>query len=529
MNQQNQTFSEIPASKEETVDIGRYVGVLLSRWWLILLGPLVAGIVAWVYSERQTPIYEAATTIQVQEGQGTSGITSLGDIQTSRSLAVTYKELIKTRPVMQGVIDEMKLDMSPNALEGKISVTLISGTELLRIQVNDSDPEQAALIADTVAQIFKQQTEESRLADIARLQRIAVGQGVSNVQDFVTAQLNALGSILVVETAEAPPAPISPNKRLNVLLAVVLGLIFAGLLAFVLEYLQDTVQTPDRVERRFGLVSLGAVPEWRVKELPERQLLMEKMPKSHYAEAVRNLRANIQFVNAANATHVMAISSPWQGEGKSTVVANIATAFAQEGKSVIVVDTDFRRPSLNKLFGLDRTMGLTNFLAFPEVSLNDVIQETHIKGVKLISSGPIPPNPSEMLGAPRMKELLVELKEKANLVLFDCPPLVGMSDSIRLGAMTGGLILVVTPHTSMEMVNKVLESMRIAKVNVMGFVVNKFSIGRFRYGYYKSKYYHYYYSQYYASEDGARTNGSLLKSPIKMLKEVLGGPSKTKK
>ncbi len=479
-------------TEEETVDTGRYLGVLLSRWWLLLLGPAVAGVVAWTYSDRQTPVYEATTTIQVQQVQGGTGIASLGDIQTSRTLAVTYKELITTRPVMEGVVEELGLRMGPNALAGAISIQIVSGTELLRIRVHDSDPVQAALIADTTAVVFKRQTEENRLADIARLQQVAIVQGGSNVQDFVTAQLNALGSILIVENAEPSSSPIAPRTRLNIILAVVLGIMFSVVVAFVLEYLQDSVQTPERLEKRFGLTNLGAVPFWKPKEIETHELVMEKLPKSGYSEAYRNLRANLQFVNATGPIDTMVVSSPWPGEGKSTVVSNLAAAFAQDGKSVVVVDADFRRPTMHRFFSVGRTIGLSNFLADPKVELDSIIQKTSINGVDIITSGPKPPNPSELLGAPRMHVLLENLKERVDIVLFDTPPFIGMADSVKLATMVGGLILVVNPGTSMGLINKALESIRMARVNLIGHVVNKFTISRFRYGYYKYSYYHYY-------------------------------------
>ncbi len=502
--------------EEEGLDIRRYVGVVLSRWWLVLLGPLVAGVVAWAYSEGQTPIYEATTTVRVQQTQGAM-VASLGDIQTNRSLAVTYRELMTTRPIMEGVVQELGLPMSPRGLGGKISVEVVPGTELLRIKVEDSDPEQAALIADTVAEVFKRQTEESRLADIARLQSIAIAQGISDVRDFVTAQLNALGSLSVVERSEVPMAPIRPRTSLNILLALMLGAIFSVGGAFALEYLRDTVQTLERVERRFGVTGLGVVPLWRKKELGANELVMEKLSKSHYAESYRNVRASIQFVNAAHPVQTLVVSSPWSSEGKSTVVSNLAVALAQDGKAVILVDSDLRRPTLHRFFGLRNTVGLSTLLATPELDLEAILQETAVQGVRVITSGPIPPNPAELLGSSRMQTLIQRLGQEADMVLFDSPPLLSVADSVRLASQLDGTVLVVAAaDTRMDLVRGALEALRKANVHLTGVLVNKVALGRFGYGYYRYGYYH----QYYASGDGSKpaTNGIFSKGPFSLVR-----------
>ncbi len=504
------------AVEEEPLDIRRYLGVVLSRWWLVLLGPVIAGLVAWAYSERQTPVYEATTTMRVQQSQRTA-IASIGEIQTNRSLAVTYKELITMRPVMEGVVQELGLPMSAGSLGGKVSVDQVSGTELLRIRVEDSDPGQAALIADTVAEVFKRQTEENRLADIARLQSSAIVQGISNVQDLVTAQLNALESMSVVELAAVPSSPIRPRTSLNIMLAVVLGVLFSIGGAFALEYLHDTVKTSESVERRFGITGLGAVPRWPKKELGANELVMEKLPKSNFAEAYRNIRANIQFINAARPVQAFVVSSTRVAEGKSTVIANLTVSEAQAGRSAILVDSDLRRPTLHRFFHLDNTFGLSSYLANPEVEVRDVLQGTNIEGVRVITSGPIPPNPAELLGSKKMGSLIQMLKQEADVVIFDSPPLLSVVDGSLLASQLDGVLIVAASDTRMDLLRVTLETLRKANAHLMGVLANKVAAGGFGYGYY-----HRYY--YYSNGDGSQpaTNGvvNLVKGPVNLVKSA---------
>jgi len=289
----------------------------------------------------------------------------------------------------------------------------------------------------------------------------------------------------------------------------------SALLALLLAYSQNTVQTPDRVERRYGLTNLGLVPHWRSSEADARGLSFWSSRRSHLAEAFRMARTNLQFVMAPGEIHTLMVTSPGPREGKTTVTANLAIALAQDGKRVTVVDADLRRPSLHKTFGLERTKGLSTYLADLAVAASQVVQPTEIEGLSLVASGPTPPNPVELLGSSRMQRLVEELRQEADGVLIDSPPLLAVADSVVLASQIPGVVLVVdTSKTRMEALARSMEHLQRAGARPLGIIYNKLKLGRLHYGYsyyYYSYYYYYGRNYYYGGDedgrDGAKANG----------------------
>ena len=176
----------------------------------------------------------------------------------------------------------------------------------------------------------------------------------------------------------------------------------AGLVVFMLEYFDDTIKSPDQISRKFGVTALGIMLRWSQREVEEGDMLISKLPSSIYAEAIRQVRANLQFATASNPGKVFLISSPGPEEGKSAIASNLAVALAQMDRRVVLVDGDLRRPTLHRMFKtVEKEPGLSNYLAGFGVSLQDVVHPTDSSGVYVLPCGATPPNPAELLGSPK--------------------------------------------------------------------------------------------------------------------------------
>jgi capsular exopolysaccharide synthesis family protein len=309
---------------------------------------------------------------------------------------------------------------------------------------------------------------------------------LQSVQDFRLAASRYVNSITISTPAQLPQSPVRPNKRLNTLLGLIGGLMLGIAVAFLIEYLDDTLKSSDDVNRVLGLATLGAVV--RVPSgmgTDQGTLITIKSPRAPYAEAYRNLRTNLQFAFLDGASpSSFVVSSAEPGEGKTTTVANLAVVMAQMGKKVILVDTDLRRPTLHKVFNLPREPGLTNLLLGESPSIDSVLWETPVPGLWFLASGTPPPNPAELLASKWMGKLVVALKQRADIVLFDSPPILPVTDAALLAAKTGNLLWVVgAGKTRTDHLRRAREALAQVDTKVLGVVLNRVSASR-GYGYY---------------------------------------------
>jgi non-specific protein-tyrosine kinase len=282
---------------------------------------------------------------------------------------------------------------------------------------------------------------------------------------------------------------------------MVIGAMLAVGAAFLAEYLDDTVKSSDDVNRVTGLSTLGAIA--RLKDAGgTRQLIAWLKSKAPETEAYRTLRTNIQFSSVDKPIKTLLVTSSSPGEGKSTTTANLAVVMAQTGQSVIVVDTDLRRPVLHKVFEVPNNAGLTTaLLAGENADLESQLQPTEIDHLSVLTSGPIPPNPSELLGSHRMTHLVEALSQLADLVIFDSPPVLAVTDAAVLARQVDGVLLVADAGRTKEhaLASAAGELLKTGG-NVLGVALNRLDVRR---GY--NYYYYYYYSD---DETGERKRSS---------------------
>ncbi|MBI3978899.1 MAG: polysaccharide biosynthesis tyrosine autokinase [Chloroflexi bacterium] len=525
----------------------RQYAAILWRWlWLIVLGAAVAAGVAYLVNTRTIPVYEASATLYINAAKGVvgEGNATPGDLMLGR----TYVELMRKRPVLDEVVKRLQIDLSAGQLAAGIRVQPIRDTQLLIITVSDVDPTRAALVANEVPKVFIQQNEDIQtrrfqeskaalskqldrissdiarsqqavadlrslknpdLAEMDRLQRdLQVSQTMyatllKSYEEIRLAEARQVDTLVMVEPAEPPTRPVRPQTIQNTLLAGVVGAMIALGLAFLKEYLDDTVKTPDDIERICGFSTLGAIARIPGKARESRYLLRLES-RSPVAEAYRSLRTSISFSGIDRPVRTLLVTSPRPGEGKTTTAINVSSVMAQAGMKVVLVDTDLRRPSLHRAFGLSNEAGLTTLLLNRAAPSDGVLQATPVENLRIVTSGPIPPNPSELLASHRMSDLVTQLAAEADVVVFDSPPLLAVTDAMVLAPQVDGTMLVLEAGTTREPALRQAAA-ELAKVGarVLGVVFNKVPTSG-GHGYY---YYYYYYRGYYHSENGKNGSG----------------------
>ena len=276
-------------------------------------------------------------------------------------------------------------------------------------------------------------------------------------------------NISVVDRATPPTSRYAPSLSRNLSLAILLGLLGGVLLAFVFEHLDDTIKTPEEVERQFGLPLLGIIPK-TTKGSPLANL---DDPRSAFAEAYRSVRTALQFATDKGVPRTLLVTSSSKGEGKSTTVASLAQNFAQLGKRVLVIDADLRSPSMHQLFGIDGSVGLTNYLAGDARPLS-MLKATNTRLLSCLCAGPIPPDPAELLAGPKMLSLLSLVGQSFDQVIIDGPPVMGIADALLLGNIADGTVLVVeSGGTRRGYVRGVLRRLLSARARLLGVVLTK--------------------------------------------------------
>ncbi len=326
------------------------------------------------------------------------------------------------------------------------------------------------------------------------------------------------GNIRIVDRSEVPRAPIKPKKKLNILLAVILGLVTGTGLAFFFEYLDNTIKTPDDIKRHLNIPYLGAIPEFNTDqdEGPDGEingkvnweLVTVHSPKSTASEAYRGIRTGILFSSAESEPQVVLVSSAGAEEGKTITTANLAVTMARAGSKVLIIDCDLRRPGLHKIFGIERELGVTNILVGNN-AIKDALVQTEVDNLYVIPAGYIPPNPSEILGSKRMTELIETLRKDFKRIIIDSPPVTAVTDATLLGRLADGVILVVRANDkARELVISGLEKFKAVGAHLLGTVLNAVNVG-------KDSYYYYQYHYYYYGEDGEKKNKTRRKKKSK--------------
>jgi succinoglycan biosynthesis transport protein ExoP len=316
------------------------------------------------------------------------------------------------------------------------------------------------------------------------------------------------GNIRVIDRAEVPGYPVKPRKQRNILLAVVVGLFFGIGMAFLLEYLDNTIKLPEEVTDFLRVPYLGPVPAFSMdgslNEMPSR-LISVHSPKSTASEAYRGLRTSLLLSSADTKLRVIMIVGAGPFEGKTLTSANLAVTMAQSHQPVLLIDGDMRRPDMHKIFQTPHSKGLSGILAGTDTP-EDAIVETSVEGLHLLPVGPIPPNPAELIGSKTMERFITGLKEKYEIIIIDTPPLTAVTDALALSQFVDGVMLVTrTGITPRRVVKNCIEQLQAVNANILGVVLN--GVGKDRY------YYSPYSYGYYGEDDDKKKKSGKIKQP----------------
>lgn len=504
------------------MELSQYSKGALRWWWLILLSTVIAAVASYFASQQQPRIYQTTTTLMVGQVIQQTDLSGNEFLLTER-LAESYGQMTVRQPILQAVVDSLGLDMSWQSLKSRVYAAPIERTQLLAISVQDVSPQRAVAIADEIAlqlilqsptSLKNQQRSErgefvhSQLDDLeTRIQtaqtrieelRTELSNSLSarRVQDLQTeisslevlinewqANYNNLLDFLtggdtsnllsVIEPAQLPTTPVSPNVTMNVLLAAVVGFSLALGAALLLEYLDNTVKSTDDLSSdSIGLTSLGAIENVGGSSYQDR-LISSLGPFSSAAESYRQIRTNVQFMAVDQPAKSVLITSSSPEEGKSMTAANMGIIMAQAGLRTTVIDADLRRPVMHKIFKVPNLGGLTDLLSSHELEVEEQLKDTGVENLKIITSGPLPPNPSEILGSQKMMELLQQLEKMSDVIILDTPPVLPVTDAIVLSKRVDGVIVVTkAKYTRRDSLKQALERLNQIGANILGGILN---------------------------------------------------------
>ena len=337
----------------------------------------------------------------------------------------------------------------------------------------------------TLAAIYRPYFDAKR--ELENLLRIRDALSLKITQEEIDASLPTSSIVEIVDKAEPGMRPVKPNKALNIILGVMVGLIVGVGLAFFIEYLDTSVKTIDDVERALQAPVLGVIPQ-------NVGSLLKEGPESPHAEAYRVLRTNILFSVKGDNMSTLTVISGGAGEGKSTTLFNLAVTFAQQGQRILIVDSDLRRPSIHKFLAVSNTLGLTNVL-LKQNTLEEVIQTTNLATLDFMPSGKLPSSSMGVLNSQQMRELIQDLKSRYDFVFFDSPPVLGVSDASILASEVD-LVLQVIQYRRypQQMTLRAKQMIQNVGGNLLGLVLNNINMSQDENYYYYSGYYHDYYS-----------------------------------
>jgi non-specific protein-tyrosine kinase len=461
------------------VDLGR---ALRKRWRIVLAVTVLAELLAVAFLVSATPKYDATTQLFVASRDSSNPNSNAYEGGLfSAAQASSYVDIVNKQPILAPVVSRLHLPYTWQHLADEVSAANSSGTVIINITVRDPSAIRAQSIANAVSDEFA--------SYVTHLETVGSKPARTGRAAPTTAQITASSPVklTVVQHADLPTSPATPHTLLDVLAALLLGLAGGCALALLRDSMDLGVKDDDDVRAMLGAVALGSIPYDR--RTPKHPVTLANKDGAARAEAFRRLRTNLQFVQLDEAPRSIVVTSSIPGEGKTTTACNVAVVLAQIGVSVILVEGDLRRPRVAEYLGIEGAVGLTSVL-LGWSSMDDALQEWGSGDLQLrvLASGPLPPNPSELLAGDRMRETLLELEDLADVVIIDGPPLLPVADSAVLAANASGAVVVVRQgKTRRQQVQRAFEALRAVDATIYGVTLNmvKRQPGESSYGYAK--------------------------------------------
>ena len=544
------------------MELRDYINVAAARKWVIIGVTVLVVAAALIFSLLQDPVYESRVLILAdinRAGESVSDSVASLLYGNTQEFIQTQAEIIRTRTTARAVRDRLEFgyeeasyereegeevfipDALPSAeqLRASVSVRRSQNTNVFEIAVTNTDPllardaaqayaDQYILdrrlasirqISDARNEVWNRITElETQIADIAdKIKQYgdekiptdlqaqasqAVSLWATLYEKYMSLRIaEALGQrgLEVIEVAERG-VKVSPRVTRNGVLALFLGLILGVGMAFLVDYLDDTLKTREDFERHYGAGIIGEIARMTPVGEEEREVTYFTQPESAAAEGFRNLRTNVQFLNMDGGTRLLMVTSAGPEEGKTSVATNLGAALSEMGMRVLVVEADLRRPVIGKFLAKQSGKGLTDVI-MGTARLEDAVVKTENENLFVLMSGAKPPNPAELVSSQTMKDLLAGLRESFDYVIVDAPPVLAVSDAVAMAPMMDGVLVVASHNIATRGgARHTVEVLGKVETRILGVVINNVEMsGRYGYGY---GYRYGYYSPYHYSYGG---------------------------
>lgn len=495
----------VPTAERTGMELRDYVAVLRRRRWIVILATLLVVGGALALSILQTPVYAAHARVLLQPSKTAF---DNGSGQGSNTLIRVDTEIQIFESVQVRDLVREQRGTAPRA-----SVVQVGQTDVVDVSAESTDPRQAADIANAYATSYIKFRRDQAVNSL-----IEAGQQIQEKVNELQKQIDALaqrapatpatagavpapnperdalvsqqalfkqrldqlqvdaalkdGGAQLVGPAVTPTTPARPRPVHNALLALGAGLVLGLAAAFTIDHLDDSLKSGSDIERVApGVAVLGVIPQqsWKDRSIPQVVSLTD--PASPSSEAYRTLRTSVTFLGLDRKMTVVQVTSPNSSEGKSTTIANLAVAMATAGQRVILIDCDLRRPRLHEFFNLENKVGFTSVL-LRVTSLSAAVQEVNPR-LLVLTAGPRPTNPSELLSSSRASDLISAARDQADFVLIDCPPVLPVTDAAALSAKVDGTVLVLNAgSTSTKELTHALDLLRRVEAPLIGAVLN---------------------------------------------------------
>lgn len=535
----------------KSIDLGRYFSYLLHWAWLIGLAAVLAGLTAYYVSGLIPPVYQAKTTVLVNEAPSNQAI-DYSSIVLSSQLSQTYAQMMVKAPILEEVAKRVGL---PEIAPERVSAIAETNMQLITVSAESTNPTIAADIANIMVDVFREQTQtlqtsrfssyksnlltqideiEKQIQQVTNQLERSTNQTDMDVyatqlksyqeayntllQSYEQVQLTEAqisSNIVQIEPATPPDKPISPKRLQNTALAAFVSLLLAAALVYFIEMMDDSLKSPDEFARAVNLPILGMVTHFRDAG---HTLVIESQPRSATADAFRTLRTNLNNIADPNRpAQTILITSPMAGDGKSVVTINLACAFAQNGQKVTIIDANLRRPEIHNLLKIANDRGLSHALTLSNPFIPyEYIKSTRINNLTVMTAGKTSPHSSELLGQPKFKEILDKISTQTEIILVDTPPALSIADASVLSNDVDSVILVMKPgSTHFVSARQVTEQLTRGNARVLGIVINDIPLRRLR-----DEYLHYGGNDYGYARDIEKHNHIHLPRPQKLPKKT---------
>jgi len=535
----------------------------LWRWlWLLLLVAILAGAVAYFISDQQPRVYQSSSQAIVNVVSRSDYYDPYTANYSSQRLAETYAQTMVTESLLQAVSEKLgypvtgtvkatSVENSPiftvtvtdsdpqkaadtaNAVVAAFAEKVVRDQSSRFQELKSSLEVEIATLDEKLSEIYYElsllemkdreyQEALKRNAELenAGLEPVNVEKDpqdyvkkaeleliksqyqsnraslFTNLQSIRLTEVQSATTISQLNQALPDEDPIQPQPLRSAGLATLVGFMLAAGVVFLVAYLEDEIRDPSEITQRWGVPVIGVITSFAADESPLITLNKPRMPVS---EAFRSLRTNLQFSGIDAPLRTLLVTSPSPSDGKSSIAANLATVMAQSDKDVVIVDGDMRRPTIHKVFKLSNRLGLSDYFLRAPDKMSGVVKKTPVNNLSIITSGSLPPNPSELLSSTKMRDVIALLAKHFDMVILDSPPLLAVTDALVLTKNVDGVILVVDPKkTKRSAIKQAIEQLQRVNAHLLGVVLNNIKIKRSNYYYNRE----YYYSKHYGKTGG---------------------------